>query len=30
MENNNRLNRWMGGLAMGKCEDRQKSSCNIE
>jgi hypothetical protein len=20
----------MGGMAMGKCEDRQKKSCNIE
>ncbi len=30
MERNNWQNRWMGGLAMGECEDRQIKSCIIE
>ncbi len=30
MEKNNWQNIWMGDLAMGKCENRQKNSCIIE
>jgi hypothetical protein len=30
MEKSNWQNKWMGGLVMGKCENRQRNSCNTE
>jgi hypothetical protein len=30
MQKNNRQNKWMDGLVMGKCKDRLRKSCNIE
>ncbi len=30
MEKSNWQNRWMGGLAMGECKNRQRNSCNTK
>jgi hypothetical protein len=30
MEKNNWQNKWMGGLVMGECKDRQRKSCITE
>ncbi len=30
MENINWQNKWMGNLAMGECQDKQRKTCNIE
>jgi hypothetical protein len=30
MEKNNWQNRWMGGLVMGKCKDKQRKFCTTK
>ncbi len=30
MEKGNWQNKWMGGMVMGKCENRQKKSCIVQ